>query len=79
MSQPAVPAPVHVAPGLPPSLKGFPMIRLAVLAGVVLGLVIATYAVAPVQSGTQVSTQRVLRGRWGSTPGLPPSGGYCAE
>ena len=55
------------------------MIRFAVLAGVAIGLVMAAYAVAPVQSGTQVSTQRVLRGRWGSTPGLPPSGGYCAE
>jgi hypothetical protein len=56
------------------------MTRLAILAGIALGLAISAYAVAPVLHSHQAgSSQPVLRARWGTTPGLPPSGGYCAD
>jgi hypothetical protein len=56
------------------------MTRFAILAGIALGLALSAYAVPPVPQGVQAgSGQLVLRARWGSTPGLPPSGGYCAD
>jgi len=57
------------------------MTRLAILAGIALGLALSAYAVPPVpHQGVQAgSGQPVLRARWGTTPGLPPSGGYCTD
>jgi hypothetical protein len=56
------------------------MTRLAILAGIALGLALSAYVVPPVPQGVQAgSGHPVLRARWGSAPGLPPSGGYCAD
>ena len=56
------------------------MTRLAILAGIALGLALSAYVVPPVPQGVQAgSGQPVLRARCGSAPGLPPSGGYCAD
>jgi len=56
------------------------MIRFPCVIGVVVGLSVAavtTYRPQAQAVGQQPSY--VLRARWGSLPGYPPSGGYCLD
>lgn len=56
------------------------MVRLACVLGVVVGLAVSAVSTyrpqaQPVVRGPQI----VLKARWGSLPGFPPSGGYCLD
>lgn len=56
------------------------MIRLACVLGIVVGLAVsavATYRPQAQAMGRPVGP--VVKARWGSLPGYPPSGGYCLD
>ena len=56
------------------------MIRLACVLGIVVGLAVsavATYRPQAQPVGQLVGP--VVKVRWGSLPGFPPSGGYCLD
>ena len=55
------------------------MLRFSILVGIALGLALSAWVIPAAPYGQQISGNTGLRARWGSTPGLPPSGGYCAD
>lgn len=56
------------------------MVRLACVIGVVVGLAVSAMATHRPQAQPVGQYQSpVVRARWGSLPGFPPSGGYCLD